>query len=76
MIVYRMYILRSFAITERPLIKGQGQYTKDYNINSSIFYEGYSCLPEVYNMESKKSGKDQESIRSSTTPDPGYHIGK
>ena len=26
--------------------------------------------------ESKKGGKDQESIQSSTTPDPGYHIGK
>ena len=26
--------------------------------------------------ESKKGGKDQESIQSSTTPDPGYHTGK
>ena len=25
---------------------------------------------------SKKGGKGQESIQSSTTPDPGYHIGK
>ena len=25
---------------------------------------------------SKKGGKDQESIQSSTTPDPGYHMGK
>ena len=25
---------------------------------------------------SKKSGKDQESMQSSTTPDPGYHMGK
>ena len=24
-------------------------------------------------LESKKEGKDQESIQSSTTPDPGYH---
>ena len=24
----------------------------------------------------KKGGKDQESIQSSTTPDPGYHMGK
>ena len=24
------------------------------------------------NFESKKEGKDQESIQSSTTPDPGY----
>ena len=25
---------------------------------------------------SKKVGNDQESIQSSTTPDPGYHMGK
>ena len=24
----------------------------------------------------KKGGKDQESIQSSTTPDPGYQMGK
>ena len=26
--------------------------------------------------KNKKGGKVQESIQSSTTPDPGYHIGK
>ena len=26
--------------------------------------------------KSKKGGKDEESIQSSTTPDPGYHMGK
>ena len=26
--------------------------------------------------ESKKGGNDQESIQSSTTPDPGYQMGK
>ena len=25
---------------------------------------------------SKKDGNDQESIQSSITPDPGYHMGK
>ena len=25
--------------------------------------------------QSKKGGKDQQSIQSSTTPDPGYHKG-
>ena len=31
----------------------------------------------VYNCyyKSKKAGKDQETIQSSTTPNPGYHIG-
>ena len=27
-------------------------------------------------IQSKKDGKDQESIQSSTTPDPGCHMGK
>ena len=26
--------------------------------------------------KSKKAGKDQETIQSSTTPNPGYHMGK
>ena len=26
--------------------------------------------------QSKKGGNNQESIQSSTTPDPGYHMGK
>ena len=26
--------------------------------------------------QSEKGGKDQESVQSSTTPDPGYHMGK
>ena len=26
--------------------------------------------------QSKKDGKDQETIQSSTTPEPGYHMGK
>ena len=28
--------------------------------------------PTAFLYESKKEGKDQESIQSSTTPDPGY----
>ena len=27
-------------------------------------------------IESKKEGKDEKLIQSSTTPDPGHHIGK
>ena len=27
-------------------------------------------------LESKKDGKDQETIQSNTTTDPGYNIGK
>ena len=31
---------------------------------------------KTYDGESKKCCKDQESIQSSTTPDPEYHMGK
>ena len=30
------------------------------------------CLKYVTQCQSKKDGEDQESIQSSTTPDPGY----
>ena len=30
----------------------------------------------VMSNKSKKEGKDQESIQSSTTPDPGHHLAK
>ena len=32
-------------------------------------------LGKQTSSESKKGGKDQELIQSSTTPDPGYHMG-
>ena len=36
------------------------------------------CLSSIcfHIFESEKGGKDQESIQSSSTRDPGYHIGK
>ena len=42
---------------------------------------GKQCRPNPnemppYHFRSKKGGIDQESIQSSTTPDPGYHMGK
>ena len=40
-------------------------------INGFVF-----CDDVVHKLESKKGGKDQETIQSSTTPDPGYHMGK
>ena len=39
--------------------------------------KGQIFLPHPYtHYRSKKGSKDQELIQSSTTPDPGYHIGK
>ena len=37
------------------------------------------CAPELKEnkcVEDKKDDKDQESIQSSTTPNPGYYMGK
>ena len=33
-------------------------------------------ITKIVPNESKKDGKDQESIQSSTTSDPGYHVRK
>ena len=33
-------------------------------------------INELLSNQSKKEGKDQESIQSSTIPDPGHHMGK
>ena len=43
-----------------------------------LFYTPHDKINTVAGSpsESKKGGKDQESIQSSTTPDPGYHMGK
>ena len=30
----------------------------------------------VFDVISKEDGKDKEKIQSSSTPDPGYHMGK
>ena len=30
---------------------------------------------DLHTEQSKKDGKDKETMQSSTTPDPGYHMG-
>ena len=39
-----------------------------------VFYPW--CYPSFYSFYPKKDDKDQETIQSSTTPDPGYNMGK
>ena len=36
----------------------------------------FSLGSKAFTMCTKEEGKDQESIQSSTTPDPGHHTGK
>ena len=46
-----------------------------YWINSAYAVVGVNQPMEALSshVQSKKGGKDQESIQSSITPDPGYH---
>ena len=41
-------------------------------LSFTIFRKGKISLEDLF--KSKKDGKDQEMIQSSTTPDPGYHM--
>ena len=43
----------------------------DYGISWSYWVDIFVSIP-INRVESKKEGKDQESIQSSSTPDPGY----
>ena len=43
---------------------------------SVVHYNVQSLLHTLDIIESKKDDKDQESNQSSTTPEPGYHMGK
>ena len=40
----------------------------------SIFF--IKLCVRMHKVKSKEEGKDQESIQSNTTPDPGHHMGK
>ena len=40
------------------------------------YSEHSTCDPSKCKMDTSQQGKDQESIQSNTTPDPGHRIGK
>ena len=42
----------------------------------SIIYSFEHGFGVYYDQQSREEGKDQESIQSSTTPDPEYHLGR
>ena len=44
--------------------------------NVKLAWRLQAAKTTVNSLKVRKGGKDQESIHSSTTPDPGYHIGK
>ena len=53
-------------------------YNHSYVCNEHLFrgIVAYMFLKETIYVQSKKDTKDQETIQSSTTLDPGYHMGK
>ena len=46
------------------------------NISFFMYFGASPSFQIKFVFLSKKEGKDQETIESSTTPDPGYHKGK
>ena len=46
------------------------------NLNSHHKTANLQCVEVVLYFKSKEEGKDQESIQSNSTPDPGHHMGK
>ena len=49
------------------------QNVKRSQYQSIIWKSTKEPILTIQLLESKKYGKDQETIQSSTTPDPGYH---
>ena len=47
-----------------------------YEANLSGFKLCQVNKPVSFGYQSEEEGKDQESIQSNTTPDPGHHMGK
>ena len=52
------------------------QSVKRSQYQSIIWKSTKEPILTIHLLDSKKDGKDQETIQSSTTPDPGYHMGK
>ena len=52
------------------------QSVKRSQYQSIIWKSTKEPILNIQLLESKKDGKDHEMIQSSTTTDPGYHMGK
>ena len=50
------------------------QSVKRYQYQNIIWKSTKEPILTIQLLESKKDGKDQETIQSSTTPYPGYHM--
>ena len=65
----KLYILRLFFW----VYMGLGYSTHFLKSSDSVIR---NTLPGYITKQSKKDGNGQETIQSSTTPDPGYHMGQ
>ena len=79
-IFYLPLVMSAFCGPQNALItrvrSGPSQFAITTSVrNEFILSKAYALNPDRL-INSKKEGKDQESIQSSTTPDPGHHMGK
>ena len=73
------YIIQGTQIDQITMISILTQSDQDLHcflIACSTKLFKITLLKMKMSLESKKGDKDQESIQSRTTPDPGYHMGK
>ena len=79
-----MHVLTTITVQLHKFLIGLIYYAINIQANIILPSLGKNQLKKSFrNMpahsktnQSKKDGKDQETIQSSTTPDPGYHMGK
>ena len=57
-------------ISYKPLAPGALILGMTIIVDNILMHLCYRCYKR------KREGKDQESIQSGTTPDPGHHLGK
>ena len=72
-----LVFLQSLGIVEKyfealVLVHWQSHLNVKYAFYLGLMLSGDSA----FSHKVRKSGRDQETIQSSTTPDPGYHMGK
>ena len=79
-----MHIFTTITVQLHKFLIGLFYYAINIQANTKLPSLGKNQLKKSFrNMpghsktnQSKKDGKNQESIQSSTTHDPGYHMGK
>ena len=69
----------NYALISNRIIGMCSSFKKLQNVKKKLHVHIYLMAPnrlKTIIKYSKKDSKDQETIQSNTTPDPGYHMGK